>query len=106
MHHLHNQGPAGSHLDLADIEPEPEQSLEERALAVGLAAQGDYLRDGELLAERDGGRLQAVVGLEAGGGGGGRVEGVGVVEGSLGVGGLRRGSLGGRGDEGVGGRHG
>ena len=70
--HLKDEGPAGAHLDLTDVESEAEEGLEQGALAVGLPAEGHDLGDRELLAEGHGSRLQAVVGLEPG------LEGVGV----------------------------
>jgi hypothetical protein len=42
--HLENEGEAGAHLDLADIEAEPKKGFEERTLAVGLATHRE--RDG------------------------------------------------------------
>lgn len=73
MNHLQDEGAASSHLDLPDVEAETKQRLEERALTIGLAAQGDDFRDRELLPEGDRRRLEAVVGFEPGpevGGGG------------------------------------
>ena len=46
MDHLENEGAAGAHLDLADIEAEPKDGFEERALAVGLATERERERDG------------------------------------------------------------
>ena len=66
MDHLEDKGAASADLDLADVEAEAEKGLKEGALAVGLAAEGHDLRDGELLAERHRRGLEAVVGLEAG----------------------------------------
>jgi hypothetical protein len=76
--HLEDEGAAGAHLDLPDVEAEAEEGLQERALAVRLAPYRHYLRNRELLPERHRRRLQPVVGLEprlgvgGGGGGGGR----------------------------------
>lgn len=64
--HLEDEGPPGAHLDLPDVESEAEEGFEKRAFAIGLATQGDDLRDGEFLPEGDGGGLEAVVGLESG----------------------------------------
>lgn len=66
VNHLQDEGAASSHLDLPDVEAKAKQGLKERALPIGLAAQGDDLRDRELLPECDGRRLEAVVGFEPG----------------------------------------
>lgn len=99
MDHLENKGAAGAHLDLADVEAEPKEGFEERALAIGLATQGHDLWDRQLLPEGHRRRLETVVGLEprrASRGVGGDVVGV--------FAGLVGGGLGGR-AQGVGGRH-
>lgn len=80
--HLEDEGAAGAHLDLPDVESEAEEGFKEGALAIGLAADGDDFWNGELLSEGDGGGLEAIVGLEAGfeiGVVGGRICGVGLV---------------------------
>ena len=64
MDHLKNKGATSAHLDLADVESESEESFEERALAVGLAAEGDNFWDRELFAKGYCGGLEAVVGLK------------------------------------------
>lgn len=66
VNHLQDEGAASSHLDLPDVEAKTKQGLKERALPIGLAAQGDDLRDRELLPECDCRRLEAVVGFEPG----------------------------------------
>lgn len=65
MEHLEDKGAASAHLDLADIEAEPEEGFEEGAFAIGLATDGDDLRDWECFAEGYGGGLEAVVGLKS-----------------------------------------
>ena len=65
MDHLEDERPSGAHLDLPDVESEPEKGFKERALAVRLATNGDDLWDRELLAEGHSGGLKAVVGLES-----------------------------------------
>lgn len=73
VNHLQNEGPSSTHLDFTHIEAKPEEGFEERAFAVGLAAEGNDFWYRELLSEGDGGRLEAVVGLEPGGASGGGV---------------------------------
>lgn len=49
MDHLKDERAASSHLDLADVEPEPYEGFKKRALAVELLTEGHDLRDRELL---------------------------------------------------------
>jgi hypothetical protein len=51
MNHLEDQGAAGAHFDLAEIELEAEEGLQEGALPVRLASHRHDLRDRELLPE-------------------------------------------------------
>ncbi|KAI8567218.1 hypothetical protein RHMOL_Rhmol02G0103800 [Rhododendron molle] len=57
---MEDERPSGAHLDFTDVEPEPEEGFEERGLA-----ECDNLRYGEVLAECEGGRLEAVVGVKS-----------------------------------------
>lgn len=105
MNHLENEGPTSAHFDLAHIESKAKEGFKERALAIGLAADGDDLRDGKLLAECDGGGLKAIVCLESRleiGGGRTRIEGIRVW---MLPGRFVRWGFGGSGEESVGGSH-
>jgi hypothetical protein len=62
--HLEDEGAAGAHLDLADVEAEAEEGLQEGALPIRLTANRHDLRDGKLLSERHRRRLQPIVRLE------------------------------------------
>lgn len=64
--HLQYEGSASAHLDLTDVETEPEERFEEGALPVGLAPDRHDLRDRQRLAEGHGRALEPVVGLESG----------------------------------------
>lgn len=64
--HLQYKRSTSAHLDLADVETEPEERLQEGALPVGLAPDSHNLRDRQRLAEGHGGALEPVVGLEPG----------------------------------------
>ncbi|KAF7121322.1 hypothetical protein RHSIM_Rhsim13G0139100 [Rhododendron simsii] len=58
--HWEDERPSGAHLNFSDVELEPKEGFEERALA-----EFDHLRYGEVLAECKGGRLEAVEDVES-----------------------------------------
>ncbi|KAL6969397.1 hypothetical protein U1Q18_029110, partial [Sarracenia purpurea var. burkii] len=50
----------GAHFNIANVDSEPEKGFEERILPIGLATDGNYLEDRELLAEGNYSLLKAI----------------------------------------------
>lgn len=64
MYHLQDKRPTGAHLNLTDVESEPEEGLQEGALPIRLPSESHYLRNRQLLPEGHCCSLQPIVSLE------------------------------------------